>query len=145
MLHCVKIDKFKKMTLCIIMMCTIYPMVQIYVCLIYQFNCIIKRTDNIIVSSQPYKLNQSTVGTNVAYHVYKKNYFITNKGIAEDISFNLGFFLYMYKDSRILNLNSEDAWSKILKLEFATLVQQTNRCSNVDEKGGLDNTFPYYS
>ena len=44
----------------------------------------------------------------------KKNYLITNKGISEDVSFNLGFLLYMSKDSRILNLKSEDAWSKNL-------------------------------
>ena len=48
----------------------------------------------------------------------KINYLITNKGIAEDISFNFGFFLYMYKNSRIINLKSEDAWSKILKIEY---------------------------
>ena len=71
----------------------------------------------------------------------KKYYLLTNKGRAEDISFNLGFFLYMYKDSRIVNLQSEDAWSKILKFEFTTLVLQTNRCSPVDEKG-LDNILP---
>ena len=47
----------------------------------------------------------------------KKNYLITYKGITEDISFNLDFSLYMYKDSGILNLKSEDAWSTILKLQ----------------------------
>ena len=71
-----------------------------------------------------------------------KNHSITNKGIAEDISFNLGFFLYMYKNSRILNLKSADTLSEILKFEFATIVSQTNRCSPIDEKGGLDNILP---
>ena len=66
---------------------------------------------------------------------------ITSKDIAEDVSFNLGFSLYMYKDSRILNSKSEDA-SKILKFEFATLVSQTNRSSPIDEKGGLDSILP---
>ena len=75
----------------------------------------------------------------------KNNHLITNKDIAENISFNLGFILYMYKDSRILNLKSEDVWSKILKFEFATLVSQANRCSPIDEKGGLDNILPYDS
>ena len=63
----------------------------------------------------------------------KKNYLITNKGISEDVSFNLGFLLYMYKVSRILNLKSEDAWSKIQKFEFSTLVSQTNQCSPIDQ------------
>ena len=44
----------------------------------------------------------------------------------------------MYKDYRILNLKSQDTWSKILKFEFAMLVSQTNRCSPIDEKGGLE-------
>ena len=43
----------------------------------------------------------------------KKKYLLNNKGIAEDILFNLGLFLYMYKDYRILNLKSEGSWSKI--------------------------------
>ena len=45
----------------------------------------------------------------------------------------------MYKDSRNLHLKTEDAWSTTLKFEFTTLVLQTNRCSPIDEKGGLDN------
>ena len=61
--------------------------------------------------------------------------------MVEDISFNLGFSLCMFKDCKILDLKSEDAWSKILKFEFTTLVLQTNRCSPVDEKG-LDNILP---
>ena len=40
----------------------------------------------------------------------------------------------MYKDSRTLNLKSEDAWSKILKFEFTTLVSQTNRYSPIEKK-----------
>ena len=72
----------------------------------------------------------------------KKNHLITNKGIAGDISFNSGFSLYMYKDSRILNLKSEDAWFKMLKLEFAALVSKTNKYSIIDENGGLDNILP---
>ena len=51
----------------------------------------------------------------------------------------------MYKDSRILNLKSEDGWSKILKFKFATLVSQTNRCSPIDEKGELDNILPFHN
>ena len=38
----------------------------------------------------------------------KINYLITNKGIAEDISFNLDFFSNTYKDSRIPTLQSEE-------------------------------------
>ena len=71
----------------------------------------------------------------------KKKYLLNNKGIAEDILFNLGLFLYMYKDYRILNLKSEDAWFKIMEFELATLVSQTNQYSPIDEKAGLDNIF----
>ena len=58
------------------------------------------------------------------------------------MSINLDFSLHMYNDSRILNLKSEDAWSRILKFQFPTFVSQTNRCSPIDEKGGLDNILP---
>ena len=59
------------------------------------------------------------------YYELKKNHLITNIGITEDISFNLSFFLYMYKHSRILNIKSGDAWTKTF--EFATHVSETNR------------------
>ena len=52
----------------------------------------------------------------------KKNHLLSNKGIAEDIYFYIGFSLY---SSRIFNVKSEDAWSKILKFEFTTLILQT--------------------
>ena len=41
----------------------------------------------------------------------------------------------MYSESIILDLKSKEAWSKISKFAFATLVSQTNRCSPIDEKG----------
>ena len=87
------------------------------------------------------KKKQSIVGTVSENSKQKINLLITNKGIAEDVSFHFGFSSYMYKDSRILNSKSEDS-SKTLKFEFATLVSQTNRSSPIDEKGGLDSILP---
>ena len=43
----------------------------------------------------------------------------------------------MYSAFKIFNLEYVEKLSKNLKFEFTALVSQANRCSPIDEKGGL--------